>query len=147
MTVTVNGRSMMPLLQPDDQIMIEAVQLDQLAIGDIITIVHQNSLLTHRFWGFSVGPDDMVYLHTRGERPFQQDPPTPAHNLVGRVVQRKRQMQLLTLQTGKGKWVNQHLILLLKLKERICKRQTIWTKIIQRIIKLWSGLITSLANP
>lgn len=144
MTVTVNGRSMMPLLQPDDQIVIAAVQLDQLAIGDIITILHQNSLLTHRFWGSSVGPDDLVYLHTRAERPFPQDPPTPIYNLVGRVVQRKRNMRVLNLQTGKGRWVNRHLILLLKVEDRLCSRQTIYAKIIHRLIKPWRYLIVAI---
>ena len=146
MTMTVNGRSMMPLLRPDDQIVIEAVQLDQLAIGDIITVVHQKSLLTHRFWGFSVGEDDVVYLHTCGERPFHQDPVTAVHNLVGRVVQRKRQMRVLNLQTGKGKWINQHFILLLKLEKRLCKRHSIWSKIIQRIINQWRYLVATIIN-
>ena len=146
MTITVNGRSMAPLLQPDDQIMIEAVEHTQLAIGDIVTVFDQNSLLTHRFWGSSIGSDDIVYLHTCRERPFQQDPPLPAQNLVGRVVQRKRHNQILNLQVGIGKWINKHLILLLKIERRIGKQGTVQSKIIQRVIKEWSVLITGMVN-
>ena len=102
--VTVNGRSMLPLLQPNDTIQIAATQPRQLVRGDIITIESGGELLTHRFWDYLEKPQ---HLQTRGDRQRCFDLPHNYEQLVGRVVRRERgDMQF---QQGAGRWINEYL--------------------------------------
>ena len=109
-TISVNGRSMSPLLQPNDLIVIEPIHIDKLKKGDIVTLISQGQLLTHRFYGFYKSPEHPNgLLCTRGDRLKQFDPSCPPHHLVGRVVQRKRNNKVMEFTTGFGFYLNQHL--------------------------------------
>ena len=102
--VTVNGRSMLPLLRPNDTIQIAPAQPEQLAHGDIITIDIGGELLTHRYWDYLENPQQ---LKTRGDRQPYFDLPHSCGQLVGRVVMRERGN--LQFQQGVGRWLNDYL--------------------------------------
>lgn len=102
--LTVVSRSMLPLLQPGDEVVLTAVAPDQLQPGDIITYLAGQHLMTHRFWEERAGR-----LRTRGDRPVQFDPPFLPEQLVGRVQARRRNGRELTLATGVGAWLNERL--------------------------------------
>ena len=102
--MTVNGRSMLPFLKPNDTILLEPVQPDHLQRGDIITIAYADTLLTHRFWG---SPDNAAKLLTRGDRQTTFDAPHTCNQLIGRVSQRHRGN--LFLKHGVGRLLNDYL--------------------------------------
>ncbi len=102
--VTVNGRSMLPLLRPNDTIQIASTQPEQLARGDIITIETGGELLTHRFWDYL---EKSQQLKTRGDRQQNFDNPHNFRQLVGCVVRRERGD--LQFQQGAGRWLNEYL--------------------------------------
>jgi hypothetical protein len=102
--LTVSSNSMAPFLRTGDQVGLEAVELSRLQPGDIITLVQQADLLTHRFWGIV---NDQI--QTRGDRSLTFDPLWSADRLLGRVVVRQRAGRLISLSTGVGCRVNRHL--------------------------------------
>ena len=102
--IRVNGRSMLPLLKPNDAILLESVQPEQLMPGDIITIVCDGVLLTHRFCGYRFDARHPPLLLTRGDRQLILDPPHTYEQLVGQVVIRQRGH--LHLQHGIGYRLN-----------------------------------------
>lgn len=106
-TVAVNGRSMHPLLQNGDQVVIEPVECAQLTPGDLITVVANGELLTHRFWQWTTGPGNGQYLQTRGDNRHQFDAPVAPGQLIGRVLIRHRCR--LRLDRGIGRLLNRHL--------------------------------------
>jgi hypothetical protein len=99
---------MAPLLHPGDQVSLTAVSLADLYPGDIITLVTQTGFVTHRYWGDQT-KNGRLYLHTKGDRVWQPDPPHLAENLLGKVEMRVRRERPLSFTTGKGAWLNRHL--------------------------------------
>jgi hypothetical protein len=106
--LTISSNSMSPLLRRGDQVGLEAVTHDKLAPGDIVVIRRREALVTHRFWHWTETVDG-VQLITRGDRPLSFDPPAPPAALVGRVIARRRQGQMLRLTEGPGHRLHRHL--------------------------------------
>ncbi|MCP5097669.1 MAG: S26 family signal peptidase [Chloroflexi bacterium] len=153
-TIKVNGRSMSPLLQLNDLIVLEPIHIDNLNKGDIVTIISQGQLLTHRFYSFCNSPEHLAtQLCTRGDRSKQDDPTFPSHHLVGRVVQRKRNNQTMALTTGFGFRLNQHLTWLaiteswiythLKADKELIKPSPL-ISICNHLFHQWSKVVTKL---
>ncbi len=110
--LTLTSNSMLPLLRTGDQVQLEAVNLDQYQVGDIITIVDEsdpNQMLTHRFWGMAQTENGLLFCITRGDRPLMFDSPTNTANIVGRVRARFRNGRILRLNQGQGQRLNHHL--------------------------------------
>ncbi|MCA9975454.1 MAG: signal peptidase I [Anaerolineales bacterium] len=155
--LTVTSNSMLPLLRRGDQIILESVRITELQPGDIITILHQAQLLTHRYWG-TLKQDGQEQLLTRGDRPLQFDAPTPGENLVGRVAQRMRQGHTLSLQAGWGEWLNRRLAQLSQYEWRwfaadhaahtmtLSRQTSLTTRILRRVLLLSSTLLTFLVD-
>ena len=116
--LTVGSGSMAPLLRTGDQIALEAVKPENLAIGDIITVGSADVVMTHRFWGM-IEMGGQHRLLTRGDRPLIFDEPWPVETLIGRVNGRLRHSHHLDLQTGAGLWLNRRL-------HRLAQRETGW---------------------
>jgi hypothetical protein len=116
-TLTVTSNSMSPLLQAGDKIVVSATAADQLQAGDIIIVSTDKGFLTHRFWGFKMA-GGQVSLLTRGDKPWEFDPPTLATNLLGRVTARLRHNRMLALETGWGLRLNRHLARLAAFENR-----------------------------
>lgn len=106
--LTVSSGSMAPLLRVGDQIVLEAVAPEMLAVGDIVTVGAAAVVMTHRFWG-RVDVGGRPYLLTRGDRPLIFDDPWPQEALIGRVNGRFRHNHYLDLTTGTGQRLNRRL--------------------------------------
>lgn len=112
--VTIISGSMLPLLRKDDQVGLESVTANLLRPGDIITFQTPTTLMTHRYWGQH--PSGII---TRGDRPLSFDPAWPPHQLVGRVIIRRRSGRELPLTHGLGKTLNTYLNALAHLETRL----------------------------
>lgn len=126
-SLTITSNSMYPLFQQGDQVIIEAVQIENLRPGDIITLLDAqdaSQLLTHRYWG-TVQHKQHRTLITRGDRPLWFDPPHTETDLIGRVVGRHRNGKKLSLTTGAGRWLNHWLSRQAILESRWFTKQTI----------------------
>lgn len=156
--LTVTSGSMAPLIQVGDQVILEAVQPEQLKPGDIITLSSPQGLLTHRLWAVQFLPEAQTVL-TRGDRPLVFDPVWPVSAVVGRVCARSRGQRQLSLQTGAGQWLNRHLAALARWEYRRISgsqevliqriepiRPTFQVKMLHRFCIAWALLITSSIN-
>jgi hypothetical protein len=150
--LTISSNSMAPLLKTGDQVGLEAVEPGQLRAGDIITLVQEGHLLTHRFWGL----DGQGRLHTRGDRPLAPDAPGKADQLLGRIVVRRRQNRELSLQTGIGRRLNHHLAWLVRVESSLLtghapsltappmppQKQGKWAaRLVRRFFLAWARLV------
>ena len=147
--LTISSNSMAPLLKIGDQVGLEPANVSQLKIGDIITLVQDSHLLTHRFWGL----DRDGLLQTRGDRPLSFDSAMPSTQLLGRVIVRRRASQVLALNSGPGQWLNRHLTQLYKTEARllnlplpIIKQKRLLVRLIHRKVYLWAYLIVGRIN-
>ncbi|MCB9420693.1 MAG: hypothetical protein H6667_12870 [Ardenticatenaceae bacterium] len=149
--LTITSDSMAPLLKVGDQVGLESVKVEHLHIGDIITLVQNGHLLTHRFWGI----DEQARPFTRGDRPFTPDPPGSSDQLLGRVIECRRQQRELSLKSGAGKRLNQYLTWLMRLESRLLtgyapspngpilppqKQQALLTRLVHRAFFIWASL-------
>lgn len=107
-TLTIESDSMAPLFVPMDCIQIEAVSVDQLRQGDIVTVVAKDALYTHRYFQTLVH-HNRRYLLTRGDQPLAYDPAWLESQLLGRVVKCEKQSASLILSSGIGRRLNRHL--------------------------------------
>jgi hypothetical protein len=104
----ISSDSMYPLLERGDVIILESVTLEQIRPGDLLTITTDLHLLTHRYYG-QQNSTTGVQLLTRGDRLLLFDQPRPTACLIGRVTARRRQDKVLSLQRGRGRWLNRQL--------------------------------------
>ena len=112
--LAITSNSMSPLLRVGDQIILADTPLSQLNPGDIITIETDQHLLTHRFWF-----NQNTSLITRGDRCLDYDPPVRKEKYIGRAIIRKRNGKYLKIETGFGKWLNDHLSWLVVLESKL----------------------------
>lgn len=155
--LTISSSSMAPLFQIGDQVGLEPVEPHQLNRGDIVTLVQDDHLLTHRFWGF----DDGGRLHTRGDRPFTPDAPGMAGQLLGRAVVRRRQHWELSLQMGAGRRLNRHLAWLATFESSLLtghapsptapplppdKQRTPFVRLARRAFFIWASLAVTVLS-
>ncbi|KAA3653832.1 MAG: hypothetical protein DWQ04_34965 [Chloroflexi bacterium] len=140
--VTVNGRSMLPLLKPNDKILLEHAQPNQLNQGDIITVDCASTLLTHRFWGYEHNAEQLL---TRGDRQFTFDTPHTCNQLLGKVTLRQRGN--LNFQQGPGRRLNDYLrwVFTISYKlETLLKKESDHTKtttlhhFMSRLVRYWT---------
>lgn len=156
--LTVTSNSMAPLIQAGDEIILEAVQPEQLNLGDIVTIATRQDMLTHRVWALDLSQPEQAIL-TRGDRPLTFDPPWPSAAVVGRVCGRARQQHVLFWREGAGYWLNQHLAGLARREVRCLTGSqeapawrnepvslTTHIKLVHRLGYAWAILITSAIN-
>lgn len=149
---------MAPLIRVGDQVILEAVQPEQLNPGDVITLSSPQGLLTHRLWAVGGSPGAQKFL-TRGDRPLTFDAVWPSAALVGRVCGRVRRERPFSLQTGAGQWLNGHLAALARWEYRwitgsqevLVKRiepvrYTFRVKVLHRFCTAWAFLITGAIN-
>jgi len=134
--LTVSSSSMTPLLRTGDQIGLEPITPQHLRVGDIVTLVNEADLLTHRFWGWENGR-----LRTRGDRPLQFDPLWLPDKLLGRVVVPRRSGRSFSLTSGRGQRLNCHLSQLVLVEGRLMGQK--WAvRLIHRANFVWASLLT-----
>jgi signal peptidase I len=152
--LTISSDSMAPLLKTGDLVGLSPVEMNQLIIGDIITLVQDEHLLTHRFWGI----DDQGRPFTRGDRPFTPDKPGEADQLLGRVIVRRRHDRELSLQMGAGHRLNRHLAWLVRVESYLLtgyapspsasprpskKQRTLFVRLVRRAFFTWASLVAN----
>lgn len=111
--LTVTSNSMAPLFWANDQVILEAVQPEQLHPGDIITLIDQTGLLTHRIWA----QRDNGFL-TRGDHALNFDGICESDAVVGRVIGRIRKQHMLSFQDGWGRWLDGYLAALARREQQ-----------------------------
>lgn len=79
------GTSMLPTIWPGDVLQIESKPRAELAIGDVVLVKREKSVVIHRLVK-SGGPQWI----TRGDAMPQDDPPVAASDVLGRVSQVER---------------------------------------------------------
>ena len=151
--LTVTSNSMAPLFRTGDQVILEAIQPEQLHLGDIVTIVDPHSLLTHRIWAIQ----DTVIL-TRGDHAMVFDEFWPSSAIVGRAIGRIHKQRTLSFQTGWGQWLDNYLAALAKQEHRWLTGSqeaptgvepvviNTRTKFIHRLFYGWATFITIAVN-
>ena len=81
----VRGRSMVPTLRPDDEVLIESVSAEALVNGDWVVVRSVEGGFLHRYLGMR---DDCVLTKGDGHAGF--DPLWPPEAVVGRVAEARR---------------------------------------------------------
>jgi signal peptidase I len=78
------GTSMLPTLWPGDLLTIESIAVEQAEPGDLILYMHKGRFFIHRL--IEKHEDDRTFI-TRGDCMPAADPPVPAKEFLGKVVQ------------------------------------------------------------
>ena len=149
--LAVSSGSMAPLFRVGDEVGVQPVKLHQLHVGDVVVICDHNQLLTHRFWGRQPGGSNTEF-RTRGDRSLTYDRPWSEYQLLGRVVVRRRQHNLLWLDYGLGRWLNGRLARLAQHEQRwlgsfpflwIARRNQLMTSRLFRVfMRTWATALT-----
>jgi hypothetical protein len=66
-TLRLEGRSMVPLVRPDDRVTIQPVSPDLLRCGDLVAVQAGRNLVVHRFVQSRTGPDGIRRLCQKGD--------------------------------------------------------------------------------
>ena len=120
---TIVSNSMAPLLRRGDQVQIGPAKDDDIKIGAILILSNPTGLVAHRYWK-TAEHEGQLTLVTRGDRLADFDSPSPISCLIGQVVTRRRNGQLLSLSSGPGGWLNQQLTYISTLDARLLGLET-----------------------
>lgn len=77
----VNGTSMSPFLRLGDDIFVKQSSPELLSMGDVVVILRENDIITHRL--IRKSPDGYV---CKGDNTHVPDPPVKAEQIFGKVV-------------------------------------------------------------
>lgn len=91
--LVANGISMFPMLHPGDTLIIQPRQ--NIKLGDVIVFKGSDILVAHRIVRIE---NDQVYC--KGDSLFSMDPPIFIEDILGKVVERRRQNKVKSLDTG-----------------------------------------------
>ena len=80
--IRVQGSSMLPSLQPGDEIRLQSIPLSEIKIGDVVAYRRDERLFVHR----AIGADSTGQILTRGDTLPQADAPVSESELLGVVV-------------------------------------------------------------
>jgi signal peptidase I len=92
----VHGRSMFPLLQAGESVLVEPVSAKHLQPGDLIAFHHQNEVIMHRL--VAIQPEGFITL---GDHSGTLDPPVLSENILGRVTAIEKDGQQKSLSGGR----------------------------------------------
>lgn len=86
--IPIIGRSMLPLIQPGDQVLIQHGSAD-LRRGDVVAFLQQDKIVAHRLLHIRKSDPITTYI-TKGDNASYFDSPVNASQVVGRVLKIKR---------------------------------------------------------
>lgn len=98
----VTSNSMAPLIQARDKVVIGWKPVERLCRGDIITVTHEGTLLTHRLLGIQ---DRQLTL--RGDRTTAVVEVVQVEAYVGVVTALQKRGQTVEIDHGYGRWLSQ----------------------------------------
>lgn len=105
----VTSNSMSPLIRKGDDVQVSHQGTGQLTPGDIVVVADEAGFLTHRLW-LTYSIHGIPYILLRGDSLKAYDPPCQASQIIGRVIARRRNSQVLDLTEGIGCTLNNWLI-------------------------------------
>jgi signal peptidase I len=88
-TVSVASSSMTPTIVPGDDLSVSSVPSDQLHIGDIVLFEREGDWIAHRLISLA-HKDGLTRVVTRGDNAIGSDQPAPVSDVLGRVVEIRR---------------------------------------------------------
>ncbi len=95
--VPVSGRSMLPLLEPGDQLKVLHGQ-SHVDVGDVITFYKDDTFVAHRIMQIKTKQNRPVII-SKGDNTPQFDPPLRLQEIVGRVIAVERNGRLMKIDT------------------------------------------------
>lgn len=99
--IPIAGESMLPLLQPGDQVLVSHGHAD-VRPGDIIVVWHSGRLLIHRLVRISGNGKHRTFV-TKGDNTLRFDSPVSAEEIIGKAIAIKRQGRQIFLRTKTGR--------------------------------------------
>jgi hypothetical protein len=110
----VRGWSMYPFLKDRDVVDVSSVDVNEIAIGDVVAFRSGDRMLAHRVVGV-ISNERSVCLRVRGDSFRQEDPPVAEVDLLGRVevIYRDRRTGQRVIRLNRsfagvwGRWVAQ----------------------------------------
>ena len=85
--------SMQPCLRAGDSVIAQSVEVDSLRRGDVVVVLRNDELITHRLIAIRSG---LAYI--KGDNLYQVDAPIDAHLILGRVTSIDRAGRPIDLQ-------------------------------------------------
>jgi hypothetical protein len=98
---TATGWSMLPAIFPGDTLMVERVQPENAAIGDVVLVEREGRLCAHRLVSAVADAENPKWI-TRGDSMPGPDRPVLANELLGRVTYLIRTGKLIAVSTKLG---------------------------------------------
>ena len=95
--VPILGKSMKPLIQPGNQVLIKHGYTNA-GRGDVIVFLQKEGLVAHRLLHIYKAGSKTMFI-TKGDNNSYFDPPLDAHQVVGRVLKIKRARRWISIDT------------------------------------------------
>lgn len=95
--IPIKGRSMLPLIQSGDQVLV-AHGFPNVRVGDVIVFLQSDKIVAHRLLRVCNNGSITTFV-TKGDNAPQFDPPVSAHQIVGRVLKIKRGSRWVSIDT------------------------------------------------
>jgi hypothetical protein len=92
--IRVCGTSMLPSIKPADSLLVRTVDIERIAVGDVVLFAREGRLFAHRVVQTHA---EVRVLLTRGDAHTHLDPPVTAAMILGRVEALLRNGQTIRL--------------------------------------------------
>jgi signal peptidase I len=102
---TISTPSMLPLIKPEDKIIVRKDSLDTLRCGDIVVFEKYRDLYTHRLLCKKIS-SPKIELITKGDNSLVIDEPVSGDELLGKVIRIERGTKCIDLESKFWKIVN-----------------------------------------
>ena len=86
--IPIVGKSMRPLIQPGDQVLIKHGHIN-VRRGDVIVFLQEEKMVVHRLLRICKDGSKTIFI-TKGDNTSYLDSPISAHQVIGRVLKIKR---------------------------------------------------------
>lgn len=96
--IPITGRSMLPLIQEGDRVLVKHGCAD-VRRGDVIVFRHEGRLIAHRVLRLDRSPSEAIFI-TKGDHAVRCDPPVRAAKILGRVLTVQRDSRQMSLDTS-----------------------------------------------
>lgn len=94
------GNSMNPILTDRNQILVKAVSLQDLRLGDIIVYKNKDQFIAHRFLYRNFRKDNIMEIVAKADDSSERDEPFSLNCLLGKIVEINRKGKTLNLENN-----------------------------------------------
>jgi signal peptidase I len=92
---TATGWSMYPAIRPGEQLVVDAVDANEIRRGHVVLAKLERGLTAHRVVRIERRGGEVVKIVTRGDNCAEGDPPFAAAQLVGRVREPRKSYKII----------------------------------------------------